>query len=96
MLPQLPLGCKCIQLHVQMIHQDAVTKLEAQIVAAHEATAGKELEIQALESTIAELRNKQTELRDQAHSLEVTAGMFPQACSAWLGCTVSQRRSASS
>lgn len=67
---------------MQTIHQDAVTKLEAQVTAAQEATAGKQLEIQAVESTIAELRNKQTELQDQANSLEVTVGMCPQSCTA--------------
>lgn len=61
---------------MQEVHQDAVIKLEAQISAAHEATAGKQAEIQVLDSSIAELRNKQTELQDQASSLEVTIGTF--------------------
>lgn len=61
---------------MQTVHQDAVAKLEAQITAAEEASAGKQLEIQALQSSIAELENRQTELQDQASCLEVTVGMF--------------------
>lgn len=64
---------------VQAVHQDAVSKLEAQIKEAHERTADKQIEIQALESSIAELKNQQTQLQDQASSLEVTVGMFPGA-----------------
>ena len=57
---------------MQAAHQEAVSKLEAQTSAAHEATASKQAEIQALESNVAELKNQQTELQDQASSLEVT------------------------
>ena len=59
---------------MQEKQQDAVSKFEAQISAAHEVIAGKQAEIQALESSIAELKKKQTELQDQASSLEVTVG----------------------
>lgn len=62
---------------VQAVHQDAVSKLETQINDAHERTAGKQTEIQALESSIAELKNQQTQLQDQASSLEAIVGMFP-------------------
>lgn len=60
---------------MQAAHQDAISKTEAQISAAHEATAGKQAEVQALESSVNELKNKQTELQDQASSLEATVGM---------------------
>lgn len=60
---------------VQAVHQDIVSKLEAQIKEARDRTADKQITIQALESSIAELKNQQTQLQDQASNLEVTVGM---------------------
>lgn len=69
---------------MQAAHQDAVTKLGAQITAAHEATAGKQAKVQALESSIIGLKNKQAELQDQASSLEATVGTSMLHFARWL------------
>ena len=63
-----------MKLHVQALHQEVVTNLEAQITAAHAAAADKQAVIGDLKSAIAELKNKSAELQDQNTGMETTVG----------------------
>ena len=54
--------------------------LQAQVTAAHEATAAKETTVLERDGTIAELESRLSELQDKAESLEAALGEFTWRC----------------